>query len=41
MSVTETSPDKVSAPPRAPGRTPWMTELAGPLVSARLRPKPS
>lgn len=32
MSVTETSPDKVSAPPRAPGRTPWMTELVGALV---------
>jgi len=32
MSVIETSAPTVSAPPRAPGRTPWMTELAGALV---------
>lgn len=32
MSVIETSAPAVSAPPRAPGRTPWMTELAGALV---------
>lgn len=32
MSVIETSATSVSAPPRAPGRTPWMTELAGALV---------
>ncbi len=32
MSVIETSAPTVSAPPRAPGRTPWMTELTGALV---------
>ncbi|MBN9019124.1 MAG: branched-chain amino acid ABC transporter permease [Rhizobiales bacterium] len=30
--MIETSAPTVSAPPRAPGRTPWMTELAGALV---------